>query len=121
MVKKITTLSANGTINKNSTKIITNDSDVEIILNKGENTLLKLKNIDLALASDSTKNTKTKEFPNIDLELKNSIIKLDKEHQYRTSWANIHIKDSKVSFEGEALDLDLPISKKGKKSTVLTL
>ncbi len=43
MVKKITTLSANGTINKNSTKITTNDSDVEIILNKGENTLLKLK------------------------------------------------------------------------------
>lgn len=113
--KRITTLSAKGKIRGDAVTIKTNDSDIEIVLKKGENTLLRLKNIDLVLNANN-KNSKLKEeFPNVDLELKNSFIILDESHRYQSSWANIHIKNSKISFEGEALNLDLPISKKEKK------
>ncbi|PLY05145.1 MAG: DUF3971 domain-containing protein [Arcobacter sp.] len=118
--EKITTLSASGLIKNDSTTIETNDNDVKIILKKGENTLLRLDNIDLVL--DQSKETKSsKEFPNIDLELKNAKIKLDEKHIYKTSFANVYIKNGKISFDGEALDLDLPISKDGKKVRNLLL
>ncbi len=117
--EKITTLSANGTIKNDSIKIKTNNDDIEIILKKDSNPFLKLKNTDLVLYSSLEKSEQKREFPNIDLQLKNSIIKLDREHQYEIVWANIHIKDSKVFFEAEALNLDLPISKNGKRVTSL--
>ena len=113
--EKIKTLNANGKIRGDYVVIKTNDSDIEIILKKGKNTLLRLNNIDLVLEESEKKTRKSEEFPNIDLKLKDAFIILDKEHKYKTSWANIHIKDSKISFEGEALYLDLPISKKGKR------
>lgn len=119
--KLIKELSAQGNIKGKVTTIKTDDSDIEILFKDSVNPLLKLKNIDLVLKTDTNKDVKYKKFPNIDLELKNSIIKLDKEHNYKTSWANIHIKDSKISFVGEALDLDLPIARKGKKAEKLTL
>ena len=118
--EKIKDLSANGIIKGDLTTIKTNDNDIEIIFIKDENTLLKLKNIDLIIEQSQEKNS-SKKFPNIDLELKNAKIKLDEEHQYNTSYANIYIKDSKISFDGKALDLDLPISKDGKKIKDLTL
>lgn len=117
--KKITTLSATGTIQNDLIKIKTNSDDLEIILLKGKNPILKLKDTDLVLYTDSKKSEEKKEFPNIDLELKNVKIKVDKVHQYDIAWANINIKDSKVSFEAEALNLELPILKDDKKVTSL--
>jgi hypothetical protein len=119
--KKITTLSANGTIKGNKTVIKTNNSDIEIELNDKKNTLLKLNNIDLVLSNTPNESNNTNTIPNIDLELKNTVIKLDDKHFYKTAWANIHIKNSKINFEGEALDLDLPISRAGKRIKNLTL
>ena len=118
--KQVVTLNASGLIKGDDTTIETNDNDVKIILKKGKNTLLQLDNIDLVL--NQQKETKTsKEFPDIDLELKNSKIKLDEKHIYKTSFANVHIKNSKISFDGEALDLNLPVSKEGKKVQNLQL
>ncbi|WP_174247210.1 AsmA-like C-terminal domain-containing protein [Arcobacter sp. LA11] len=119
--KAIKELSAKGNIKGKTTTIKTNDSDIEILFKDELNPLLKLNNIDLVLENNTKKSTKSKKFPNIDLELKNSIIKFDDEHNYKTSWANIHIKNSKISFEGEALDLDLPIARKGKQAKNLTI
>ena len=119
--KLIKELSAQGNIKDDSTTIKTDDSDIEILFKNNENPLLKLSNIDLALKHNTTKAKNSKSFPNIDLELKNSIIKLDDEHYYKTEWANIHIKNSKISFEGKALELDLPIARKGKKVKDLDL
>ncbi len=119
--KKITKLNAKGKIRGDNVTIKTDNSDIEIILKKNENTLLKLRNIDLVLDESEGNNNKSEEFPNIDIKLKNSNIILDKEHKYETSWANIHIKNSKIFFEGEALNLDLPISKNGKKVKNLKL
>lgn len=119
--KKISTLSANGTIKGNKTVIKTSDSDIEIELNDKKNTLLKLNNIDLVLSNNTEESNHTNKIPNIDLKLKNTVIKLDGKHFYKTSWANIHIKNSKINFEGEALDLDLPISRAGKKIKNLIL
>ncbi|MCP4969520.1 MAG: DUF3971 domain-containing protein [Arcobacter sp.] len=116
---KINTLSANGSIKKNKISINTNDSDIQIILHENKNTLIKLNNIDLFLLSSEKKSGL--EVPDIDLELKNSIIKLENENEYKAKWANINIKDSKINFIGKALDLDLPISKSGKKVQDLIL
>ena len=119
--KQIKELSAKGSIKKSLTSIQTNDSDIAIIFEDKKNPLLKLNNIDLLINNNDNNSKKSKEFPNIDLELKNSIVKLDSEHQYKTLWANIHIKNSKISFEGRALELELPISKNGKKVSELDL
>ncbi len=117
--EKITTLSAKGVIKNNLVTINTNDNDISIIIKKDKNTLLKLKNVDLILGKSNNKNSKS--FPNIDLQLTNSMIKLDENHYYKTSFAEIHIKNQKISFEGKALYLDLPISKNGKRIRDLEL
>ena len=66
--KIINKLSAHGTILEDEIKIKTDNSDLEIILKKNETPLIKLFNIDLALNQE--KNSLSKEFPNVDLELK---------------------------------------------------
>lgn len=119
--KRITTLSANGVIQNNITTISTNDSDIKIILKKDKSPLLKLSNIDLDLKNDSKEYNKSDKIPDIDLELKNSTIILDTNNSYKTQWANINIRNSKINFEGKVLDLDLTISKNGKKITNLNL
>ena len=111
--KAIKELSAKGVISKDSTKIITNNSDIQIFMKDGKNTLLSLNNIDLVL--NNTNEKSSTKFPNIDLKLKNSTVKLDNKHFYKAKHANISIKDSKVSFDGIVLDLALPILKDGKK------
>ncbi len=119
--KAIKELSAQGSIKGKTTLIKTNNSDIEILFKNDDNPLLKLNNIDLALKNSTTEGKKSKSFPNIDLQLKNSTIKLDDEHYYKTQWADIHIKNSKINFEGKALDLDLPVARKGKKVKDLNL
>ncbi len=118
--EKITELKAKGSIKNDLIVIKTNNNDIEIVVKSDKNVLLKLNNIDLSLVE--SKNSKTSQkFPNIELELKNSKIKIDEKHEYKTSFANIQIKDSKISFEGEALGLNLPISKNGEKVKNLNL
>ena len=113
--QKIETLSAKGKIKNDTVVIKTNDSDIEIILEKGKNTLLKLNNIDLVLNDDKNETKKSESFPNISLALKNSLIIIDDKHMYQASWADVDIKDSKINFKGKVLNLDLPISRNGKK------
>lgn len=117
--KKIRKLSALGEINKDKTSIKTNDSDIQIFMEKNKNTLLKLNNIDLLI--EDNKASQNKNFPTIDLDLTNSKIILDDEHIYKTQWAKINIEPSKIFFKGKALDLNLPISKNGKKVSQLEL
>ena len=119
--KVIKELSAQGSIKGKITTIKTDNSDIEILFKNEDNPLLKLNDIDLVLNNSTSKSNKSMHFPNIDLELKNSTIKLDDEHNYKTQWANIHIKDSKISFEGKALDLDLPVARDGKHAKNLDL
>ena len=118
--EKITTLNAKGVIKGNLISIHTEDNDIKIIIEKDKNALLKLNNIDLILG-ESQDNKARKFFPNIDLELKNSTIKVDKNHHYKTSFAKINIKNQKISFEGKALYLDLPISQNAKRVRSLNL
>lgn len=117
--QKIKRLKANGKIKGKSISIETEDKDIQIILDNGKNPLIKLNNVDLVIDNESK--TSKKELPNIDLELKNSFLILDKVHKYKTSWANIYIKNSKIKFKGEALYLNLPISKNGKQIRKLQL
>lgn len=118
--EKITQLNAKGSIKPNITKIKTNDEDIEIIIKENKNTLIKLNNIDLVI-NQKEDNKTSKKLPNIDLELTNSKIKLDENHIYKTSFANIQVKDSKIDFQGEALDLNLPISKNSKQIKTLQI
>ncbi|WP_421716953.1 AsmA-like C-terminal domain-containing protein [Arcobacter arenosus] len=119
--EKIDKLSANGTINNDLILIKTNNNDIQIVLEKEKNPLIKLNNVDLDLSNNTKKDSKDKALPNIDLQLKNSFLILDDKHKYKTSWANIYIKNKNVKFEGEALYLDLPISKNGKQVRSLEL
>lgn len=117
--KKIKNLAANGVLQGDKTSIQTKNGDISVILEKDKNPLLKLKNIDLVLPENEGKSNKS--YPNIDIDLQNSMLKLDKEHIYKTSWAKLNIQNSKLSFEGEGLDLELPVSKEGKKVTKLLI
>ncbi len=119
--KKIDKLSAVGSIKDDLIFVKTNDNDIQIILEKDKNPLIKLNNVDLDLSNNTKKNSKNEALPNIDLELKDSFLILDEKHKYKTSWANIYIKNKDVRFEGEALYLNLPISKDGKQVRNLEL
>jgi len=119
--KKIDKLSANGSIKNDLIIVKTNDNDIQIVLEKDRNPLIKLNNIDLDLSNNTKKDSKGEALPNIDLRLKDSFLILDEGHKYKTSWANIFIKNKDVKFEGEALYLDLPISKDGKQVRSLEL
>jgi hypothetical protein len=111
--EKIKNLNVLGTIKNSEVYIKTNNDDISVVLKEKEAPLLKLNNIDLILSNKSTKGKL--ELPDIDIKLKNSFLKIDEKHIYETSWANLHIKDSKISFEGESLNPELPILKDGKK------
>lgn len=117
--KKITELQAKGKIEKGVVTVVTNNDDIAIVLKKEALPSLKLRNIDLVLNND--KDTEKKSLPNIELLLHNATIKLDETHKYMAEWADITIKDNGISFEGKALDLDLPISKGGRKVDTLEL
>ncbi len=119
--EKIDKLSANGSIKNDLIIVKTNDNDIQIVLEKDKNPLIKLNNIDLDLSNNTKKDSKGEALPNIDLQLKDSFLILDEGHKYKTSWANIFIKNKDVKFEGEALYLDLPISKDGKQVRSLEL
>ncbi len=118
--EKITTLSAKGTILNDIITIKTDDSDIEIILEKEKNPLIRLSNIDLSLEKEED-NTLNKEFPSIDLELNNSFIKFDEKHKYKTQWAKINLNKEIISFEGKALEVDLPLARGFEKLSELTL
>ncbi len=118
--KPIKSLSAKGIIKDKLTKITTNSSDIEIVMREKKNTILRLKNIDLALNKGSDEN-RSKKFPNIDLELENSIIKFNNKYFYKTKWADVNIRNSKILFKGEVVELDLPILKDDKEVKNLEL
>ncbi len=117
--KKIKELNATGVIKNNTTFIKTADSGINIILKENNPTLIKLNDIDIVLSDKELSSSSS--YPNIDLELKNSTIVLDKEHKYDTSWLNLSIRNSNIKFNGEVFNLDFPISKNGKKITNLEL
>lgn len=118
--KKITDLSIDGFIKDDSTLIKAKNYDISLYLKGKKKPLLKLKDIDLFLY-ETKDNSTNKEYPSIDIQLKNSLLKLDKEHFYEISWANLYLDNSNVNFEGESLNIDLPISKDGKKVSKLLI
>jgi len=116
--KKITQLKAFGTINDKFTKIKTNDSDIEIVLKEKQTPLIKLSNIDLVVNQDSKV---ANSLPVVNLQLKNSQIKIDNSMNYKVNWAKIYLDKEKISFEAEAKELDLPFKMNGKKVHTLVL
>lgn len=118
--EKIEEIKANGKLKNNIVTVNAEDEDIEVVLNNGNNPIIKLNNIDLIL-SDNNSLENNKKIPDLDLHLNNSYLSLDEEHNYLTSWANIYIRDSNIKFQGEALDLDLPISKDGNSVKTLEL
>lgn len=110
--KKITELEATGVITDTFTEIKTNDSDIDIILKKDELALLKLNGIDIVVNKDE--NSLNGKIPSLNIELKNSKIKVDKDSTYKVEWANINLDNNQVKFEAKALDLSLPFEKEGK-------
>lgn len=124
--KKIDSLKLQGIVNKNKTILFTEDKDIQIELVGANTPLIKLKNYDLDISNTKNKENKNKEnknrdLPNIDIYLENSDITLDKNHNYEANWAKISVKDKKIEFSADAIGLDLPISKNGKKISQLEI
>ncbi|QDF29206.1 AsmA family protein (DUF3971 domain) [Halarcobacter anaerophilus] len=118
--QKIKDLNVNGVVKNDVTFIQAKNYDINIVLKNGKKPLLKLKDIDLLLY-ETTNDSSKKEYPNVDIQLNNSLLKLDKEHIYKILWANLYLNNSKVDFEGEGLNLDLPISKDGERVSKLLI
>ncbi len=110
--KKITELEATGVITDAFTEIKTDNSDIDIILKKDELALLKLDGIDIVLNKDE--NSLNGKIPSLNIELKNSKIKVDTKSTYKVEWANINLDNNQVKFDAKALDLSLPFEKEGK-------
>ena len=109
---KITELEATGVITDAFTEIKTDNSDIDIILKKDELALLKLDGIDIVLNKDE--NSLNGKIPSLNIELKNSKIKVDTKSTYKVEWANINLDNNQVKFDAKALDLSLPFEKEGK-------
>lgn len=118
--QKIKDLNISGVVKNDVTFIQAKNYDINIVLKKDKKPLLKLKDIDLLLY-ETTNDSSKKEYPNVDIQLNNSLLKLDKEHIYKILWANLYLNNSKVEFEGEGLNLDLPISKDGERVSKLLI
>jgi len=117
--KKITELEATGVITDAFTEIKTDNSDIDIILKKDELALLKLDGIDIVLNKDE--NSLNGKIPSLNIELKNSKIKVDTKSIYKVEWANINLDNNQVKFDAKALDLSLPFEKEGKAVKDLVL
>ncbi|RXJ89119.1 hypothetical protein CRV01_10910 [Arcobacter sp. CECT 8983] len=110
--KKITELKANGIIKEDSTEIKTNNSDIDIIISKNELPLLKLDGIDLVITQEE--NSLQGKIPSLNIEMKNSKIKINKDTTYKVQWAKINLENKEIKFDAKVLELDLPFSKDGK-------
>ncbi|QKF82245.1 AsmA-like C-terminal domain-containing protein [Halarcobacter ebronensis] len=117
--KKIENLTATGVLRNEAILIKTNDDSISIVLESNKTPIIKLKKVDLILSEGT--GFESKEYPTVNIELRGSKIELDKEHIFNALWANLYLNKKVVEFEGEGLDLDLPISKNGKIVTNLQI
>jgi len=111
--KLIKSLKINGFVKDGNTFVEDKKLDLKVIVQNKKKPLIKLKNMDISL--EQSKKYNSKKLPNIDLELQNASIILDKKNMYKVKKGNIYINNSNIRFNGEVINLNLPISKNGKK------
>jgi len=107
--KKIDSLDIEGLINKDYIKINTLDEKIKVEI-KNKDIYLSLKDTDIVV---NTKNSNNKELPILNINAKNTKLKLDNEI-YTLESANAKISPSSINFNASVKDLDIPLQQLGK-------
>lgn|GEM_PF-795732 len=119
--QEVDKMAFNGIVTKEKTQLFNLEQTIQIDLDNKKPVTLKLDGYDIDLSNNNESSLANNTLPQINLELKNSSIRLDKKHKYKVNWANININKNNIKFDAQATNLDLPIAKDNRQVSTLTL